>query len=300
MSVIKITVDEQNLHITDSPKIAAQGVNENYVLFTFSPDWDGFAKVALFYADEDPETVYQSLVDANGSAVVPWEVTNDERKMCIGVSGVKDNVVKTSEILKYKIVKGLYVVESSPPSPGIYEQMLTAVEQINESLANAPYLYYEEDEDFELPVHTINDSEIANTSTWSSAKIIDMIYPVGAIFMSTVNTNPSVYLGGTWVSWGTGRVPVAVDPNDTAFNTVEKTGGEKTHTLTINEIPSHTHQYTETYDSIHTQITAGSGSTFLEIQNMLTRNSNTTSAGGGTAHNNLQPYITCYMFKRTA
>ena len=181
MSVIKITVDEQNLHITDSPKIAAQGVNENYVLFTFSPDWDGFAKVALFYADEDPETVYQSLVDTNGLAVIPWEVTNDERKMCIGVCGANGDVVKTSEILKYKIVKGLYVVESSPPSPGIYEQILMIAEAIQSEFItiteNTPYLFHEENGDFELPVHTINDNVMSDQSTWSSSKISDTLVP---------------------------------------------------------------------------------------------------------------------------
>ena len=127
MSVIKITVDDQNLHIIDSPKIAAQGVNENYVEFTFSDDWDGFGKTAIFYNESDPETVYTSLVDGNGLALIPHEITESEGRISLGLSGVKDNIVKTSEILTYKIVKGLYVAESSEPSPGIYEQMLTIV-----------------------------------------------------------------------------------------------------------------------------------------------------------------------------
>ena len=173
MSVIKITVDEQNLHITDSPKIAAQGVNENYVEFTFSEDWTGFSKVALFYREKDEDTVYQSLIDGTNKALVPHEVTDQDGKICIGVAGLKDDVIHTSEILKYKIVKGRYATgeSSEPPTPGIYEQILTIAEHLNDLTENTPYLFYEENEDFELPVHTINDNETSDQSTWSSEKI---------------------------------------------------------------------------------------------------------------------------------
>ena len=124
MSVIKITVNDQNLLITDGPKIAAQGVNENYIQFTFSEDWDGFGKTANFYRDTAPTVIYQSVVDQNGYAAIPHEITANESWICIGLSGVKDDVVKTSEILKYKIVNGLYVVESTDPTPDVYEQIL--------------------------------------------------------------------------------------------------------------------------------------------------------------------------------
>ena len=70
------------------------------------------------------------------------------------------------------------------------------------------------------------------------------MYPVGSIYMSTSNTNPSSLFGGTWVAWGSGRVPVGVNTSDGNFNTVEKTGGESTHILTTAEMPSHTHTFT--------------------------------------------------------
>lgn len=95
--------------------------------------------------------------------------------------------------------------------------------------------------------------------------------------------------------WGSGRVPVGVDTNQTEFNTVEKTGGEKRHKLTIAEMPSHTHTTNGTFWALHgtgTQefSTGAAQSTKIELQN----------TGGGQAHNNLQPYIVCYMWKRTA
>lgn len=124
---------------------------------------------------------------------------------------------------------------------------------------------------------------------------LENIYPVGSIYMSVVNTNPSAYFGGTWVSWGSGRVPVGVDAKQTEFAAVEKTGGSKTHKLTTNEMPAHTHRARqEAYN-----VGPGSGDTVLTYREGV-NGAPTTSTGGGAAHNNLQPYITCYMWKRTA
>ena len=127
MSDILVTVSGQNLHITQAPKIAAQGVNENYLVLSFDESWSGFGKAALFYREEDEDTVYESAVDGYGRALVPHEVTDQDGKICFGICGVKDDVVFTTEILKYKIVKGRYTAgeETTPPTPGIYEQMLT-------------------------------------------------------------------------------------------------------------------------------------------------------------------------------
>lgn len=120
--------------------------------------------------------------------------------------------------------------------------------------------------------------------------------PIGHIRMETTDVNPANYLGfGTWVLWGSGKVPVGVDTTDDDFAEVEKTGGEKTHTLTTNEIPKHKHEIavrnnseTGLYETKATNATGDVGS------------AHTQEAGGGQAHNNLQPYITCYMWKRVS
>lgn len=132
--------------------------------------------------------------------------------------------------------------------------------------------------------------------------IVDMIYPVGSIFMSIVNTNPQTYLGGTWVAWGTGRVPVGVDTNQSSFNSVEKTGGENSHTLTINEMPSHAHYTSNYHGGGKTQNNATTNAGVHGDQNYWNfYNAGLSNyVGSGWAHNNLQPYITCYMWKRTA
>ena len=73
--------------------------------------------------------------------------------------------------------------------------------------------------------------------------LANLIYPAGSIRMTVSAADESTFLGGTWVRWGTGRVPVGVNTSDTNFNTVEKTGGANTHTLATAELPSHNHSF---------------------------------------------------------
>ena len=126
----------------------------------------------------------------------------------------------------------------------------------------------------------------------------DIFYPIGAIYQSTVNTDPSTFIGGTWERFGNGRVLVGVDEEDSDFNTPNKTGGEKKHILTIAEMPSHSHGQ---------NVTANIGGTALRRDwssdgngGIYDQGVSTNPTGGGQAHNNLQPYITVYMWRRTA
>ena len=204
-------------------------------------------------------------------------------------------------------------------------------------------------------------------------EMMNIIYPVGSIYMSANNNNPSSLFGGTWISWGNGKVPVGVDSNDPDFNAAEKSGGSKklqshSHTFTgstvtssansashVHEIPqltgtavsagAHTHptqqgdHYVMSSNSTindeaggkiaetgyvypaapaGTDFTTdnGTGSAGAHTHNVTTRISQTggnsnnhthtvavtgtiKSTGEGTSQN-LQPYITCYMWKRTA
>lgn len=131
-------------------------------------------------------------------------------------------------------------------------------------------------------------------------RVRETLYPVGSIYMSaTMSTVDEVQatFGGTWEAWGSGKVPVGVDPEDTDFNTVEETGGEKTHTLTVEEMPSHRHNIGQTYSGYRLY---QDGSAPNGIYTGYATSEPTNYVGGGEAHNNLQPYITCYMFKRVA
>lgn len=148
----------------------------------------------------------------------------------------------------------------------------------------------------------VTTGKIANGAVTSAkmdwATVINNIYPVGSIFMSVSHKTAAAVksaLGnvGTWVAWGSGRVPVGVNTSDSSFNTVEKTGGEKTHTLTVSEMPSHSH-------NLGYGANVSSGNISNPNFGSGTSAASTSSTGSGGAHNNLQPYITCYMYKRTA
>ena len=129
---------------------------------------------------------------------------------------------------------------------------------------------------------------------WTVNGVIDLVYPVGSIYISVVSTNPGTLFGvGTWVAFGTGRVLVGLDAGQTEFNTVEKTGGEKTHTDTIAEMPAHTHNITVS-DGPSTNAGYAMYSSPVDVYALTS-----TSAGSGAPHNNLQPYIAVYMWKRT-
>lgn len=123
---------------------------------------------------------------------------------------------------------------------------------------------------------------------------VDLVYPVGSIYLSVNSTNPSQLFGGTWEQWGKGRVPVGVDTTQTEFNTVEKTGGSK-------YLQEHRHNYLTTTLTYNDYIAGGEvvaipkGSTNKAIYK-ISDAPNVPYANSG----NLQPYITCYMWKRTA
>lgn len=127
-------------------------------------------------------------------------------------------------------------------------------------------------------------------------------YHIGKIIMSTSNTNPNTYLGfGTWVLWGSGRVPISVDVNDSDFSTVEKTGGEKKHKLTIGELPKHRFGVGSRGFSNEANIAAAGNSIGMEfLGDKAYSQYYTEYLGSNEEHNNIQPYITCYMWKRTA
>lgn len=193
----------------------------------------------------------------------------------------------------------------------------------------------------ELDSKESNIRQIIQRNSTEISGMLNKVYPVGSIYMSVNNVNPETIFGGTWVSWGAGRVPVGVSASETEFNTVEKTGGAKTHILTVQQMPSHGHSvsipssgsctisssgghshtittyykndvsgggnigrptdrnnYTDT--RTNQQIIANNTGTHTHTVPNHTHTVNQSNAGGGQAHNNLQPYITCYMWKRTA
>ena len=157
--------------------------------------------------------------------------------------------------------------------------------------------------DSEGEVTPVLATGVTAVEVWGLVKsaALDSIYPVGAIYTAITSGSPATVFGGTWVSFGQGRVLVghddAADP-DTDFvapsgdGSSVLLGGAKTHTLSVDEIPSHTHGFTlENARGTGAEGSEDGASSFSTV--------NTDATGGGGAHNNLQPYVVVYMWKRT-
>ena len=151
-----------------------------------------------------------------------------------------------------------------------------------------------------------NTTQVATTAFVTTA--LDAVYPVGAIFTTvTAYANSAAVVaaigGTTWVAFGAGKVIIGVDSSDTDFDTVEETGGSKTHALTTAEMPAHTHtaSISSTSQTGNNTDQGGGGRPYMrQGSNNGGLTATTDSTGGGSAHTIVQPYITVYMWKRTA
>jgi len=135
----------------------------------------------------------------------------------------------------------------------------------------------------------------------TTATTLQSVYPVGSIYISTSSTNPGTTFGfGTWVAYGEGRVLVSKAASGT-FNTVNATGGVETVTLTAAQSGLPAHYHTFPLDSSTTPESSGRA---LNTDGAgADANGNTgsvASANASESHTNLQPYIVCYMWERTA
>ena len=138
--------------------------------------------------------------------------------------------------------------------------------------------------------------------------IIDVVYPVGTIFITTSSTNPGTYLTGTtWVAYGEGRVLVGLDAGDADFNSPGETGGTNAHAITSAQMPSHAHDikqfpgYNQSGGVWLSFLTGQYSALPLRrggFQNGYYRG--TGSTGSTTGHNIMQPYIVDYLWRRTA
>lgn len=145
----------------------------------------------------------------------------------------------------------------------------------------------------------------------------NVTHPVGSIYINASNaTNPATLLGfGTWTAFGAGRVPVGFNAADPLFDTAEETGGSKdasvvshTHTATSTVTdPGHTHQiaFQNVGDAFGgtravSQISGGDRKDTLSATTGITVATSLDTVGSSGTNANLQPYITVYMWKRTA
>lgn len=180
---------------------------------------------------------------------------------------------------------------------------VTTTLQNNETINDITFEYGKANKIEIKDIRTISASveEISNNIKYIDKKISDllnMFYPVGSVYETMDSSfDPNEKWGGTWERIK-GRVLIGVDENDSDFNIAEKTGGEKTHTLVVSELPQHTHANYAKRTNItinnsgNTMVTCHSSNSGATVGNNIGR------TGEGVAHNNLQPYITCFIWKR--
>ena len=136
---------------------------------------------------------------------------------------------------------------------------------------------------------TFNQVETKTFGTGAKTALLNLLYPVGSIYMSVNNNSPASFMGGTWT-----RIqdvfPLAAGTTYAAGST----GGSATHTMTLDELVNHTHTYSPAGNSGLNGATGGSGwlpqSTSAE----------TGSTGGGQPFSIMPPYLAVYAWKRTA
>lgn len=138
---------------------------------------------------------------------------------------------------------------------------------------------------------TLANISIKDNSSWNT--YLNLIYPVGSVYISYTSTSPATRFGGSWASI-IGRFPY--------FNAGIETSGSNTHTLTVAEMPSHIH----TIHAFSPQDNNVSGNNYNPTTGdwLAFWSSNdghsTVAAGGNAAHNNMPAYQTFYAWRRTA
>lgn len=167
------------------------------------------------------------------------------------------------------------------------------------------------------PTQSSSDSSTKLATTAFVVSVLGALYPVGSVYTNaSVSTNPATLLGfGTWTAFGTGRVLVGVDSGDAAFDTLGETGGSKDAI-----VPSHNHSASSSVSDPghrHSIIMSSANNTQNGTPSKLSTTVNQTgntedattgisvsttvnSTGVSATNANLQPYITVYMWKRTA
>lgn len=132
-------------------------------------------------------------------------------------------------------------------------------------------------------------ANLTGIPTTNTLTIVAASWPIGSVFIGVVSTNPGTLLGiGTWTAFGAGRVLVGFNAADSDFNTVEGTGGSKTVDL------SHSH------GGVTGGVSFGSGTGSLTAGALDTTHNHSISSSLSATQTIVQPYITVYMWKRTA
>lgn len=130
MTIIRLMATDQRLTVTEKPVIASGDINSDVLHVDFSAEWDGYSRTAVFFTEANKKAVFE-MVLAGGECKIPNEVLTKSGCMYIGVRGVLGADVKTSSLIKYKIVDGAPSGEGTTvePTEDVYQQLLSAYQK---------------------------------------------------------------------------------------------------------------------------------------------------------------------------
>lgn len=237
-------------------------------------------------------TTVNNISEAPISVTIPTAPATNPRRDCI-IAYVDNPPSVSTTTLDNPGACGLIVVQGTPaalPLPPSDADIRSAITVDGGTGTSAYYVILARV--VIAPGTTVITSNMITTGERAKLRV-DAIYPVGSIYMSVNATNPGTLFGGTWTQI---KDTFLLSAGDTY--TAGDTGGEATHTLTKDEMPSHYHSYPVTIDSAApnpnaSEVRLGAAQSYL-------RDHYTGSAGNGQAHNNMPPYLVVYMWQRTA
>lgn len=199
-SKIIISTDDQNLSYDDMPEIFSGDVNYDLVKFNFDTSWDGFAKTAVFYVD--PSEPYGYFVDSqnDNTVKIPSVLMKESCVINIGVYGVGGNgdIIKTSQILKYKIGEGCVISDKEAEETQVeyWKQVLTSVEALRQDMDANIQSLKDKDDELANDINTLTDQDkklfeyvyqLLNTDKEHDSKISTLNTKVGTLIEKTTD-----------------------------------------------------------------------------------------------------------------
>ena len=268
-------------------------LKSNYLMYESSFYLDDFNKVAEYYIKFGGiETIYNFLCEL-------FEKNQDTL--------IKKNDDKI--IIKVKFVCGLKeeeisleILNKDLSLDSTLKNLKQSIKIINKNMNNdnskIKDIVQNENNKIKAMIENLKNEMKKNNSELKEEikkDLLEKVYPVGSYYWSEKNISPDEIFGGNWQKIN-GRFLFASDANHSVGNT----GGEEMHTLTIDEIPSHNHQIYafNHYSYLCSNLNSGSWRYPYRTDYDFMTHRNSDSTGGGSAHNNMPPYIVANCWKR--